>query len=197
MCIRDSPYSCPLCFRYFNHMLQCSKCKNYACRFCADDIGNRCLEVLVVAHCPFCDASPFVVADVDKNEPVKKYTDTPYSSCISGFRFSGRAFHQQRDFRANQKGESVERKVKLIKPLGTVSNFANKYLMEQEEDNKFRRKSNSLRDMREVLNISTGDKENALDRKSQHNLGWDNSFEYNVIRPVSYTHLTLPTICSV
>ncbi len=47
-------------------MLACISCKNYVCRFCADDIGGRGDS----ARCPFCDKSPFIVADVAKNEPV-------------------------------------------------------------------------------------------------------------------------------
>lgn len=69
-------YSCPLCFRYFSSnagaaihtaidMLACIGCKNYVCRFCADDIGAR-----QPARCPFCDKTPFIVADVAQNDPV-------------------------------------------------------------------------------------------------------------------------------
>lgn len=176
-------YSCPLCFRYFNHMLQCFKCKNYACRFCADDIGNRCLEVLAVAHCPFCDASPFIVIDVDKNEPIKKYTDTPYSSCLSGFRFSGRAFHQARDFGVNQKA-TENNNIEAVRPLGTAFNFSNRPLMVQEFDKKANKRTNSVGDVKEIndlnIGISTGDKENVLEVRG--NIGWENSIEYNVIR---------------
>jgi len=172
-------YSCPLCFRYFNHMLQCSKCKNYVCRFCADDIGNRCLEALAIARCPFCDASPFVVVDVDKNEPIKKYTDTPYSSCVSGFRFSGRVFPQQRDFGVNLK--VPKERIEVVKPLHTAFNFSNKPLVENEFDRKLNRRTNSMGDAKKVRDIdaSSGNKENALD---ENNIGWDNSVEYNVIR---------------
>jgi len=84
-------YYCPLCFRYFDHMLECAKCKNYVCRFCADDIGGRPVQTWGPARCPFCDSSPYIVNDVDENEIPKKYTDTPYSSATSGFHFTGRA----------------------------------------------------------------------------------------------------------
>lgn len=32
------PYLCPICFRYFNEMLDCSTCENYICMYCARDL---------------------------------------------------------------------------------------------------------------------------------------------------------------
>ena len=101
-------YECPLCFRYFANMLQCSKCLNYTCRLCGDDIGVRSQEVLSIARCPFCDISPFVLEDVDENKPVKKYTDTPYSSCASRFRFTRRQNLQPKAFDGNVNNEIKE-----------------------------------------------------------------------------------------
>ena len=68
-------FTCPVCFRHFNSMLQCSKCQNYVCHFCGDDIGDRSLLTFTFAHCPFCYVSPFVLEDVKEDQPVKHYLD--------------------------------------------------------------------------------------------------------------------------
>ena len=31
-------YYCPICLRYFSHILQSQCCKNYICHFCVDDL---------------------------------------------------------------------------------------------------------------------------------------------------------------
>eukprot|EP00826_Nyctotherus_ovalis_P029406 TRINITY_DN2322_c0_g4_i1.p1 TRINITY_DN2322_c0_g4~~TRINITY_DN2322_c0_g4_i1.p1 ORF type:complete len:289 (-),score=15.67 TRINITY_DN2322_c0_g4_i1:130-996(-) len=82
---KQFPYYCPLCFRYFNSMLTCFRCKNYICRFCADDIGDKNSEAV---RCPFCDCSPFVLLDVNEKDPIKKYSDTSYLTAVSAFRFT-------------------------------------------------------------------------------------------------------------
>ena len=108
-------YNCPLCFQYYDHMLQCSKCFNYSCRFCGDDIGDRSLEQLIIAHCPFCDATPFILEDVNENDPIKKYTDTPYSSAVSGFKFTGGRTIFKAKLQANHDNDSKENQEDLQK----------------------------------------------------------------------------------
>jgi len=66
-------------------MLECIECKNYVCRFCVEDIIGKPYENI---RCPFCDKQPFILSDVCESEQVKRYTDTPYSSAASGFKFA-------------------------------------------------------------------------------------------------------------
>ena len=176
-------YSCPLCYRYFNHMIQCSKCKNYVCRLCADDIGNRALEILIMARCPFCDVSPFILNDVDENEPVKKYTDTPYSSAMSGFRFSGKPFIQPREFGINQNNPLSEKDVNNENVMmGTISNIGKiNPLIENNKEKEDNKKAESVGDINDLKNkdINSNDKENV---QIGNNIGYDNEQEYRVIR---------------
>lgn len=105
---KQFPYYCPLCFRYFNSMLICFRCKNYICRFCADDIGDRSLEAV---RCPFCDCSPFVLLDVNEKDPIKKYSDTSYLTAVSVFRATKKPGVAVRNQSAAQKencGSDVE-----------------------------------------------------------------------------------------
>jgi len=76
------PYYCPLCFRYFNSMLICFRCKNYICRFCADEIGEKDAELI---RCAFCDCTPFILLDVNEKDSIKKYGDTSY---LTGFKLN-------------------------------------------------------------------------------------------------------------
>ena len=69
-------YQCPVCLRHFENMLNCSNCKNYICRFCGDEIGEKPIEMI---KCPFCAVNPFILTDVDSDNPIRKYTDSYYS----------------------------------------------------------------------------------------------------------------------
>lgn len=72
-------YTCPICFRYFETMIQCVTCQNYTCMLCAEGLANRSVKTRTTTCCPFCYASPFVLSGVDINQPVRHYTNTPKS----------------------------------------------------------------------------------------------------------------------
>jgi len=76
-------FTCPVCFRHFNSMLQCSKCQNYVCQFCGDDIGDKSLLTFTFAYCPFCCVTPFVLEDVKEHQPIKHYLDVSERSFAS------------------------------------------------------------------------------------------------------------------
>eukprot|EP00826_Nyctotherus_ovalis_P024309 TRINITY_DN1881_c0_g1_i1.p1 TRINITY_DN1881_c0_g1~~TRINITY_DN1881_c0_g1_i1.p1 ORF type:complete len:236 (-),score=44.63 TRINITY_DN1881_c0_g1_i1:59-766(-) len=146
-------YPCPVCFRYFSSMLQCCKCLNYTCRLCGDDIGIRSQEMLSIARCPFCDASPFVLEDVDANLPVKLYTDTPYSSLVSDFRFTGRqtlkqkAFEMQNGNQANNDEREMDLRPAFNEANKKFSSTFPAIRLEVEEDNKeFRNSAGNFKD---------------------------------------------------
>lgn len=59
-------YLCPICFRYFNKILQFSCCKNYICLYCAEDINDALLAGAgkMTAKCAFCSNEQCVIKDV-------------------------------------------------------------------------------------------------------------------------------------
>lgn len=46
-------YYCPICLRYFNSILESKCCKNYICRFCANDLVEQEAKVCKPAGCLF------------------------------------------------------------------------------------------------------------------------------------------------
>jgi hypothetical protein len=71
-------YSCPVCLRYFSHMLISACCSNYLCYFCANDLQNSPVHFEV--RCPHCNESPVVLNDVVPDEPIKFYSDSPQAT---------------------------------------------------------------------------------------------------------------------
>ena len=83
-------YLCPICFKYYNEMLECVYCENYICMFCARDLirtelkRTRSLVPLppdnqLYITCPQCMKSSVtqIFRDVQKTKPLKYYTDSP------------------------------------------------------------------------------------------------------------------------
>ena len=56
-------YNCPICLRYFNHMLVCSCCKNYLCRLCIRD-----LQEMEKRNEKFKAVCPYGCAHVDNDQ---------------------------------------------------------------------------------------------------------------------------------
>ena len=47
-------YYCPICLRYFTHMLQSTCCQNYLCLFCVKDLQEREKQhEAFKAECPY------------------------------------------------------------------------------------------------------------------------------------------------
>ena len=82
-------FYCPICLRYFTHMLQSACCQNYLCFLCAKDLQEReKKDEKFKAECPYkCgtsggEDSKFKLADVPSDAQVKRYSD---SQCMSFF----------------------------------------------------------------------------------------------------------------
>ena len=72
-------YSCPICLRYFNTILVSSCCGNYLCRLCIGDLAKRAKkDPSFVITCCHCFEEDYRLVDVDKEKPIKYYTDTPF-----------------------------------------------------------------------------------------------------------------------
>lgn len=73
-------YYCPICLRYFNHILISDCCQNYICRLC---IGWQAKKAKKDENyqitCSHCYSDNFRLKDVDLNDKqIKYYTDTPF-----------------------------------------------------------------------------------------------------------------------
>jgi hypothetical protein len=68
-------YSCPVCLRYFSHMLISNCCRNYLCYFCAIDLSANSANF--DARCPHCNNAPVLLYDVEAEAKVKLYSDSP------------------------------------------------------------------------------------------------------------------------
>ena len=74
-------YYCPICLRYFNHILISNCCNNYICRHCIGQQANKARkDPKYVINCSHCYQNEFRLDDVtsENGEPIKHYTDTPF-----------------------------------------------------------------------------------------------------------------------
>ena len=72
-------YYCPICLRYFNHILVSTCCDNYICRFCIGDMARKAKQdVKFQIVCSHCTANDYKLLDVDPDAPLRVYTDTPF-----------------------------------------------------------------------------------------------------------------------
>ena len=74
-------YNCPICLRYFNHMLVSKCCQNYLCIFCIEDMKLQEEKIEAYkATCPFsCGLTPdlkFTLEDVKEGDKIKRYSDS-------------------------------------------------------------------------------------------------------------------------
>lgn len=76
--VEDYKYCCPVCLRYFNHILKSSCCQHYICRNCVNDMARRSkLSPKYVIRCIYCFTNDFVLSDEEPNNTPREYTDTP------------------------------------------------------------------------------------------------------------------------
>jgi len=73
-------YTCPVCLKFLSTILVSACCQNYLCHFCVEAM-QRAREDM---RCPMCTAEPLVLSDVEAGAPVKKYSDSPYSTVGAG-----------------------------------------------------------------------------------------------------------------
>ena len=76
---QEYKFYCPICLRYFNHMLVSSCCNNYICRLCIGWQANKAkADPEYSIYCSHCYEEEFRLRDVDSDaESIKYYTDTP------------------------------------------------------------------------------------------------------------------------
>ena len=71
-------YCCPVCLRYFNHILVSSCCGNYICRLCIGEMAKKAKNTpAYVIRCTHCMVDEFKLTDVQLEQTPKDYTDTP------------------------------------------------------------------------------------------------------------------------
>ena len=71
-------YYCPVCLRYFNHILVSNCCRTYICRVCIGAMARKAKTTTdYVIRCTHCCTDEFKLTDVDPSLPPKEYTDTP------------------------------------------------------------------------------------------------------------------------
>ena len=90
----DIKYNCPICLRYFNHILQTSCCQNYICKFCAEDYLSTIIKYQKIIKCPICSSSTkIVLSDVKLDSQVNKIV---YHLVKNIFRFSNSSINRQK-----------------------------------------------------------------------------------------------------
>lgn len=71
-------YCCPVCLRYFNHILVSNCCNNYICRLCIGEMAKKAKTTSnYVIRCVHCMTDEFKLYDVNPEDTPKDYTDTP------------------------------------------------------------------------------------------------------------------------
>lgn len=72
-------YLCPICFRYFDRILETSCCGNYLCHFCVSDMNETTRKSTCQdqCKCPFCASENTIAKDIDALKPIRLYMDTP------------------------------------------------------------------------------------------------------------------------
>ena len=73
-------YYCPICLRYFNHILISDCCNNYICRLCIGWQAKKAKrDENYTIKCSHCYKENFRLVDVDvTDKEIKYYTDTPF-----------------------------------------------------------------------------------------------------------------------
>ena len=71
-------FYCPICLRYFTHMVISACCQNYLCLFCVHDLQEQENKVKAFkATCPYnCTGDIFTLTDVNPDEKCKRYSDS-------------------------------------------------------------------------------------------------------------------------
>eukprot|EP01017_Pseudomicrothorax_dubius_P010194 TRINITY_DN1360_c0_g1_i21.p1 TRINITY_DN1360_c0_g1~~TRINITY_DN1360_c0_g1_i21.p1 ORF type:complete len:303 (+),score=61.44 TRINITY_DN1360_c0_g1_i21:245-1153(+) len=70
-------YNCPICFRFFNKILESECCNNYLCHYCFDDYNSQLAKnPKQEVACSFCGTRDPLYIDVAPNEKIKIYTDS-------------------------------------------------------------------------------------------------------------------------
>ena len=113
-------FYCPICLRYFTHMLQSACCKNYLCHLCVEDLQLQEFKVEdFKATCPYnCTGDIFKLTDVPLEDKAKRYSDSQYMSFYSNNIANNKAAktmssHQGNTIRSNMLSSLKEDKENL------------------------------------------------------------------------------------
>ena len=113
-------YYCPVCLRYFNHMLVSSCCNNYICRLCIGQMARRAKTTpQYIIRCCHCMTDDFRLVDVDLSQPAKDYTDTP-AKYRSNLKRKNRFREAQRENVSPERASPL-RSTRLLKVTGVES----------------------------------------------------------------------------
>jgi hypothetical protein len=85
---KDIKYNCPICLKFYNHILVLSCCKNYLCLPCLNNYIDTSKKYLSKIKCMICNCSnQLSLEDVDPksqviklNNQIKNYSDSIYAS---------------------------------------------------------------------------------------------------------------------
>jgi hypothetical protein len=69
---------CPICLKYYSHILLLQCCNNYICIYCAEDYKTTQIKYDFNIKCPICGFDKVIrLIDADKDQPNKVYSDSP------------------------------------------------------------------------------------------------------------------------
>jgi hypothetical protein len=77
----STKFNCPICFRYYNHILQFDCCNNYICLSCVEEYKSAYIKYENKIKCPFCQKDKVLtLSDVDVNLPGRIYLDSSFDA---------------------------------------------------------------------------------------------------------------------
>jgi len=70
---KEIRYNCPICFKFYNHILITQCCKNYICLRCINDYIETAKKYCSTLRCPLCNFSGKIrLDDVDPTSKVNR-----------------------------------------------------------------------------------------------------------------------------
>jgi DNA-directed RNA polymerase subunit RPC12/RpoP len=74
----NTRFNCPICLKYYNHILKLQCCENFICINCAEDYKTTQIKYEFNIKCPLCSFDKVIkLMDANDNEPNKMYSDSP------------------------------------------------------------------------------------------------------------------------
>jgi hypothetical protein len=71
-------FNCPICLKYYNHILKLQCCDNFICLICAEDYKTTQIKYEFNIKCPLCSYEKIIkLIDANEDEPNKIYSDSP------------------------------------------------------------------------------------------------------------------------
>lgn len=69
--LKEIRYNCPICFKFYNHILVLECCRNYICLPCINDYIETSKKYNSILKCPICTFSEkLILEDVDPSSQV-------------------------------------------------------------------------------------------------------------------------------